>query len=307
MKHLVALAAILLACAACGADTATVVSSVPPGSQGASVPPATTEPAPGTSDAGSRLVRAASARQPGRGADLVHPRRVALVLEVPGREAPGHRHRGRQRAGRRPASVASRGGSVDGGARRHAPAWARHRRRHRDRRHEQRVRGGGRGALRADAAGAARLHADPVPVRPGCASASRRQGHDGLLGRRDRAARPDAPLELRRPAAARSWSRRPGIGDLVAGPIVVKGTANVFEANVSIEVVSGNGKVLARTFTTATCGTGCRGRYQATLDLHAEAPAGRHAARPRRRCGRHGYAPAPGGDPDHPQAVGGRV
>ncbi len=56
---------------------------------------------------------------------------------------------------------------------------------------------------------------------------------------------------------------------------MVKGTANVFEANVSIEVSPGVGKVLARTFTTATCGTGCRGRYQETIDITAaEANAG---------------------------------
>ena len=99
----------------------------------------------------------------------------------------------------------------------------------------------------------------------------------------------------------------PGIGDLVAGPIVIKGTANVFEANVSVEIVSGHGKALARTFTTATCGTAPPRPLPGHARLHAEAPAGRHAARPRRRCGGHGYAPAPGGDPDHPQAVGGRV
>ena len=59
----------------------------------------------------------------------------------------------------------------------------------------------------------------------------------------------------------------PGIGETVSGPLVVKGTANVFEANVGIEVRTESGKVLARTFTTATCGTGCRGRYQKTIDI----------------------------------------
>jgi germination protein M len=59
----------------------------------------------------------------------------------------------------------------------------------------------------------------------------------------------------------------PGIADMVAGPFVVKGTANVFEANVSIEVRTASGKVLLRTFTTATCGTGCRGRYAKTITL----------------------------------------
>jgi germination protein M len=59
----------------------------------------------------------------------------------------------------------------------------------------------------------------------------------------------------------------PGIGDTVSSPLVVRGTANVFEANVGIELRTAAGKVLAKTFTTATCGTGCRGRYSATLSF----------------------------------------
>src|SRR5690349_1330202 len=52
MKHLVALTVIVLAGAGCGADTATVVSSVPAASQGTSAPPATSEPARATSGPG---------------------------------------------------------------------------------------------------------------------------------------------------------------------------------------------------------------------------------------------------------------
>jgi germination protein M len=47
----------------------------------------------------------------------------------------------------------------------------------------------------------------------------------------------------------------------VTSPVTVSGTANVFEANVSIEVLDANGKVVGKTFTTASCGTGCRGTY----------------------------------------------
>ena len=53
----------------------------------------------------------------------------------------------------------------------------------------------------------------------------------------------------------------PQIGSRVANPVLVEGTANVFEANVSVEVVDENGNVVGKTFTTATCGTGCRGTF----------------------------------------------
>jgi germination protein M len=53
----------------------------------------------------------------------------------------------------------------------------------------------------------------------------------------------------------------PQIGEKVANPVTVSGTANVFEANVSVEIVDASGKVLGSTFTTATCGTGCRGTF----------------------------------------------
>jgi Sporulation and spore germination/Immunoglobulin-like domain of bacterial spore germination len=53
----------------------------------------------------------------------------------------------------------------------------------------------------------------------------------------------------------------PQIGEKVGNPVTVSGTANVFEANVAVEIVDASGKVLARTFTTATCGTGCRGTF----------------------------------------------
>lgn len=53
----------------------------------------------------------------------------------------------------------------------------------------------------------------------------------------------------------------PQIGSRVANPVLVEGTANVFEANVSVEVVDESGNVVGKTFTTATCGTGCRGTF----------------------------------------------
>lgn len=50
-------------------------------------------------------------------------------------------------------------------------------------------------------------------------------------------------------------------GDEIASPVTVAGTADVFEATVSIRIVDGTGGELASTFTTATCGSGCRGAY----------------------------------------------
>lgn len=56
-------------------------------------------------------------------------------------------------------------------------------------------------------------------------------------------------------------------GDSVRSPIRLRGTANVFEATVSIDVRDANGKLLKRTFTTATSGTGTRGTFDTELAL----------------------------------------
>jgi hypothetical protein len=53
----------------------------------------------------------------------------------------------------------------------------------------------------------------------------------------------------------------PAAGARVSSPVDVSGSANVFEANVTIKVLDENGHVVGKTFTTATCGTGCRGTY----------------------------------------------
>ena len=81
-----------------------------------------------------------------------------------------------------------------------------------------------------------------------------------------------------RPTSRRSQTRRtyasllpaivvesPAIGASVSSPVVVKGTANVFEATVSLRILDAQGREIARTFTTATCGTGCRGRYSKSV------------------------------------------
>ncbi len=51
----------------------------------------------------------------------------------------------------------------------------------------------------------------------------------------------------------------------VTSPVTVSGTADVFEANVTVEVLDATGKVVGKTFTTASCGTGCRGSFSVAV------------------------------------------
>jgi hypothetical protein len=60
-----------------------------------------------------------------------------------------------------------------------------------------------------------------------------------------------APIEVATPAR----------GDEVTSPVTITGTADVFEATVSIEIRDQTNNVIAETVTTATCGTGCRGDF----------------------------------------------
>jgi immunoglobulin-like protein involved in spore germination len=57
----------------------------------------------------------------------------------------------------------------------------------------------------------------------------------------------------------------PSPSESVSSPVEVSGTANVFEANVTVRILDHNGAQLARDFTTATCGTGCRGTFSIRL------------------------------------------
>jgi hypothetical protein len=59
--------------------------------------------------------------------------------------------------------------------------------------------------------------------------------------------------------------RSPVIGAQAGNPVTVSGTADVFEATVSVRILDSAGHEIARTFTTATCGTGCRGDYSVTI------------------------------------------
>jgi hypothetical protein len=57
----------------------------------------------------------------------------------------------------------------------------------------------------------------------------------------------------------------PRVGTTTQSPLTISGTADVFEATVSVRVLDAEGKTIARTFATATCGTGCRGDFSASI------------------------------------------
>jgi germination protein M len=63
----------------------------------------------------------------------------------------------------------------------------------------------------------------------------------------------------------------PGIGQAVSNPVTVSGSANVFEANVTVDIIDASGRVVGNVFTTATCGTGCRGTFSVTVSYEVRA------------------------------------
>jgi hypothetical protein len=67
----------------------------------------------------------------------------------------------------------------------------------------------------------------------------------------------------------------PAIGDHVRSPLLVRGTANVFEAVLHVEVRSAAGRVLATRRIQASSGTGTRGTFAATVRFRAPAGATR--------------------------------
>ena len=62
----------------------------------------------------------------------------------------------------------------------------------------------------------------------------------------------------------------PALNQSVGSPVVIRGSANVFEANVGVEILDQNGNVLVDTFTTATCGSGCRGTFRARVAFEVD-------------------------------------
>lgn len=73
--------------------------------------------------------------------------------------------------------------------------------------------------------------------------------------------------------------RSPKPFDVVIGSFVLAGNANVFEANVSYQLTGGLGdRVFLRGYTTATCGTGCRGRFRKRIGVR-RLPVGNYTLR----------------------------
>jgi Sporulation and spore germination/Immunoglobulin-like domain of bacterial spore germination len=75
------------------------------------------------------------------------------------------------------------------------------------------------------------------------------------------------------PAARRDFLRRlpailvsrPAIGTHVPATVTVAGSADVFEAALTVRVINDRGRLLARRRILASCGTGCRGRYSVAI------------------------------------------
>jgi hypothetical protein len=64
----------------------------------------------------------------------------------------------------------------------------------------------------------------------------------------------------------------PWIGSQIRSPVTVSGSADVFEATVSIRILDQKGHPIADTFSTATCGSGCRGTYSKTVTYSLASP-----------------------------------
>lgn len=85
----------------------------------------------------------------------------------------------------------------------------------------------------------------------------------------------DHPLRRRRNApVAPITVNEPNFGAEFSSGDDVAGTANVFEANVSLRLRGEDGSILFEGFTTATCGTGCRGDFSEpfVFDVDHEQP-----------------------------------
>jgi sporulation and spore germination protein/immunoglobulin-like protein involved in spore germination len=62
------------------------------------------------------------------------------------------------------------------------------------------------------------------------------------------------------------WVDRPAFDAAIGNPAHVTGNSNVFEATFRIAILDGAGKVLADEQVMATCGTGCRGTFDVTIE-----------------------------------------
>lgn len=89
---------------------------------------------------------------------------------------------------------------------------------------------------------------------------------------------PGHGIDLRDPQRRADWEdlmpsilvTSPTMGEKVTSPVTVAGTANVFEATVQMRILDAEGNRLDRAFTTATCGTGCRGDFTHDLTFQVD-------------------------------------
>lgn len=61
---------------------------------------------------------------------------------------------------------------------------------------------------------------------------------------------------------------RPAWGGVLGNPARLVGMANAFEATFRVEILDGQGRALAAAPVTATCGTGCWGTFDVTIQYH---------------------------------------
>lgn len=89
---------------------------------------------------------------------------------------------------------------------------------------------------------------------------------------------PGHGLLLSGPQTRRDWQdqlppilvTKPAMSDQISSPVAVEGTADVFEATVQMRLLDAAGEPLARAFTTASCGTGCRGDFTHELTFEVD-------------------------------------
>ncbi|GAA2706180.1 Gmad2 immunoglobulin-like domain-containing protein [Micromonospora olivasterospora] len=62
----------------------------------------------------------------------------------------------------------------------------------------------------------------------------------------------------------------PSVGDRITSLVTVTGTADVFEATVSVRILDPAGREIGTAFTTAACGSGYRGDYRARVDYRLD-------------------------------------
>ncbi|MEX2224837.1 MAG: Gmad2 immunoglobulin-like domain-containing protein [Dehalococcoidia bacterium] len=72
----------------------------------------------------------------------------------------------------------------------------------------------------------------------------------------------------------------PALGALVELPFAISGTANVFEAALSVQIVSADGQLICQHNLTATSGSGTRGDWSTTMAFPPPAPPTGNAAVP---------------------------